>query len=60
MELDNVVEEDSIDGDRGVQVAQWNEVHGQNHGLATYSRESLDEVDDDVGPHRTRQLEGLQ
>jgi hypothetical protein len=60
MELDNVVEEDSVDGDRGVQVAQWNEVHGQNHGLATYSRESLDEVDDDVGLHRTRQLEGLQ
>jgi hypothetical protein len=54
------------DGDRSVQVAQWDEVgvlgeavdNGQNHGLVVYAREVLDEVHGDVGPHHTRQHRG--
>jgi hypothetical protein len=68
MELNDVVEEDLGDGDGGVQVAQREEVgvlgemvdHGQDHELSTDAREEPHKVHCDVGPHRTRQLEGLQ
>jgi hypothetical protein len=68
VKLDNVVEEGLGDGDRGVQVAQRDEVgvlgetvhHSQDDRLAANARKTLDEVHSDVGPHRNRKLKRLQ